>query len=458
MARRKIDRYFPDSGPLRRELYPKHCEFFAAGPEHRERLMLAANRVGKTESVGGYETTLHLTGQYPDWWVGRRFNRPVQWWAAGDSGKTVREILQFKLLGPMGSWGTGLIPGDALGRITRAVGMADTVDTVFVKHVSGGESRLIFKTYEQRRESFQGTEQDGIWLDEEPPLDVYTECLLRTMTNNGMLMNTFTPLQGLSDVVQMFLPGGKLNDQQPPPAGRWVVMATWDDAPHLGEQAKKELWESIPPFQRDARSKGIPQLGSGAIFPIPESEITVPAFNLPVEWPRAWALDTDQGAGWTGCVWGALDRQTQTTYIYDCYKRSRSELAAHIAAIKARGSWIPGVGDAAALIVTAHDAVQLIAQYRKAGLDITLPDKSVESGLYRTWELLSQGRLKVFASCQAWFEEFRLYRRDDKGRIVKVNDHLMDPTRYLVVSGMQRAKTQPIPQPVAQQQPLSVWS
>lgn len=458
MARRKIDRYFPEEGPLRRELYPKHCEFFEAGQDHRERLMLAGNRVGKTEGVGGYELTLHLTGQYPAWWTGRKFTRPVQAWAAGDSGKTVREILQFKLLGPMGQWGTGLIPGDLLGRVTRAVGMADTADTVFVKHVSGGESRLIFKTYEQRRESFQGTEQDVIWLDEEPPLDVYTECLLRTMTNNGMVMCTFTPLQGLSDVVQMYLPGGKLNDQQPP-AGRFVVMATWDDAPHLDEQAKKELWESIPPFQRDARSKGIPQLGSGAIFPVPESEITIPAFPLPREWPRAFGMDTDQGSGFTAAVWGAHDRETNTVYLYDCYKRSRSELAVHIEAVKARGNWVPGAGDAASLIVTQHDSEQLLGLYRKAGLNLVLPDKSVESGIHRVWELLSQGRLKVFASCQAWFEEFRLYRRDDKGKIVKSNDHLMDATRYLITSGLQRARTQPFPQPVVrQQQPLSVWS
>src|SRR5215813_15606402 len=83
-ARRKINSYFPETGPLRRELYPKHQEFFAAGAKFRERLMLAANRVGKTEGVGGYELVLHLTGQYPGWWKGRRFDRPIRAWAAGD--------------------------------------------------------------------------------------------------------------------------------------------------------------------------------------------------------------------------------------------------------------------------------------------------------------------------------------------------------------------------------------
>ena len=126
--------------------------------------MLAANRVGKTEGVGGYELALHLTGQYPAWWQGRKFTRPIRAWAAGDTSKTVREILQHKLLGAVGNWGTGLLPGDSIERVVRAVGVADTVDMVYVKHVNGSLSVLTFKSYDQRRESFQGAEPDVIWL------------------------------------------------------------------------------------------------------------------------------------------------------------------------------------------------------------------------------------------------------------------------------------------------------
>lgn len=209
-SRRRLFTYYPDEGPLRRELYKKHLEFFRAGNEHRERLMLAANRVGKTEGVGGYETALHLTGLYPDWWEGRRFDRPIRAWAAGDTSKTVRDIIQYKLLGAHGGHGTGLIPGDHLIRTTAKAGIPDAVEDIHVEHVSGGTSYLTLKSYDQRRESFQGTEQDIIWLDEEPPLDIYSECLMRTMTTNGLVILTFTPLSGLSEVVLSFLPGGKL--------------------------------------------------------------------------------------------------------------------------------------------------------------------------------------------------------------------------------------------------------
>ena len=202
----KIDSYYPETGPLRRELYPKHMAFFAAGSRYRERCFLAANRVGKTEGVGAYEVTLHLTGRYPDWWPGRRFERAGRWWAAGSTGISVRDIIQTKLLGPKDHFGTGMIPAQYLGRTAPKQGIADAVETIYVKHVSGKYSRLVLKTYEQGVKNFPGTEQDGIWLDEEPPYDIYVECVLRTMTTNGMILCTFMPLEGATEMVRHFMP------------------------------------------------------------------------------------------------------------------------------------------------------------------------------------------------------------------------------------------------------------
>lgn len=204
--RNRIAGLFPDDGPLRRELYVKHLEFFRLGATHQERCFLAANRVGKT-IVGAFETSLHLTGEYPSWWEGRRFDGPVEWWAAGNTSETTRDIIQLELLGPPGDLGTGLIPYRCLHGDPKARrGVNDAIDTVAVKHKSGGISTLGFKSYDQGREKFQGVKRDGIWLDEESSEDVYDECLLRLMTTNGIMMVTFTPLKGLSQVVLRFLP------------------------------------------------------------------------------------------------------------------------------------------------------------------------------------------------------------------------------------------------------------
>lgn len=216
-ARSKLWAYYPDAGPLRRELYAKHLEFFRAGATHRERLMLAANRIGKTEGIGCYEVTLHLTGRYPDWWEGRRFRKPVRAWMAGRTNETTRDILQAKMFGAV-TWergkktvtGTGVMPGDDIADIGWKQGVSDLLDTVQVKHSSGGISTLGVKSYQQGRGSFEGTEQDVVWLDEEPPLDVYTECYVRTMTTQGLILLTFTPLDGLSETVMQFLPEGTL--------------------------------------------------------------------------------------------------------------------------------------------------------------------------------------------------------------------------------------------------------
>lgn len=203
---------YPDEGPLRRELYPKHMEFFAAGALHNERAFVAGNRTGKSLCVG-FEATLHLIGWYPEWWSGRRFDRPITCWAAGEDAKAVRESLQPKLIGTMEEPGTGLIPKASMVNVFARSGVTGACDFAEVRHWNGGTSRLVMKSYDQGRESFQASEVDVVILDEEPPLPIYTESLTRTMSTipgrpNGMIMCAFTPLRGLSETVMQFLPGG----------------------------------------------------------------------------------------------------------------------------------------------------------------------------------------------------------------------------------------------------------
>lgn len=196
-----------------REKYPKHLEFFRVGATHRERCFMAANRVSKTLGGGGYETTCHLTGLYPEWWDGKRFKGPVRGWACGKTNETTRDIVQATLLGETKHGarktvtGTGLIPADRLNleEMTWKQGVADLVDTIKVRHVSGSYSLLGFKSYQQGRGAFEGTAQHFIWDDEEPPLDIYGEQLIRLATTGGILYLTFTPLEGRSDVVKQFM-------------------------------------------------------------------------------------------------------------------------------------------------------------------------------------------------------------------------------------------------------------
>ena len=194
--------------------YRKQAEFHAAGAVHRERLFMAGNQLGKT-IAGGAEWAMHLTGRYPDWWAGKRFDRPVRMWAAGVTGESTRDNPQRILVGPpqqQEAWGTGLIPGDSIVTIIPGRGVPNGLDSVVVRHGGGadvqqGRSVLAFKSYERGREKWQGETLEGVWFDEESPLDIYTEGLTRTNATGGIAIMTCTPLLGLSEVVLQFLTG-----------------------------------------------------------------------------------------------------------------------------------------------------------------------------------------------------------------------------------------------------------
>jgi phage terminase large subunit-like protein len=438
-ARNKIKYLYPEEGPYRRELYPRHMRFFALGSKYKTRGFIAANRTGKTMGGGGYETVMHLTGDYPAWWVGHRFDRAVDWWAAGDTKETVRDIIQSKLLGPPTALGTGLVPGDRLGKIRYRPNGNGATDTVEVKHVSGKWSILGFKSYDQGRESFQGTEKDGIWLDEEANESIRSECALRLMTTDGLLLETFTPLRGLTPIVMKYMDGGDIAESGGviEREDRAMVMAGWDDVPHLGAEEKARMLAESEPHLREARSKGIPNMGAGAIYPVPEADFVIPDMALPEHWARAYGLDV----GWnkTAGVWGALDRDTDTLYLYAEHYKGRAEPVIHAASIKAKGDWIHGAIDPASAGSSQIDGRQMLKLYREQGLHLHPADNSVEAGIQDVWQRLSTGRLKVFKSLHAWLAEYRMYRRNEQGKIVKENDHLMDATRYLARSGLKHA-------------------
>jgi hypothetical protein len=219
---------------------------------------------------------------------------------------------------------------------------------------------------------------------------------------------------------------------------RYIVTATMDDVPHLSKEAQDSVLDAAAAYQREARRTGVPSLGSGAIFPIDERDITVADFQIPAHYPRGYALDS--GWNWTAALWGARNLETDVVYVYDAYKRGQAEPPSHAEAIKGRGAWIPGVGDCAD--INRYDGVQFLQIYRTLGLVLDLPDKrSVEANIHEVYVRLTTGRLKFFKSLAILFDEFRVYRRDENGKIVRDNDHLMACLQYLCKSCVRLMKT-----------------
>ncbi len=392
---------------------------------------MAGNRTGKTFSGGG-EAALHATGDYPKGWPGHVFEKPTEGWAAGVTNEATRDIIQLELLGPEGEHGTGAIPASALLDVKyRQAGIPDVADTIKVRHVSGGVSTIQLKTYEQGWRKFQGTARHWIWLDEEPEdFRVYTECRTRIMTTGGRMWTTFTPLLGETRLVRHFLDA---------PLGTWYITATWDDAPHLTDEDKATLMASYPQHERDARSKGIPMLGEGAVYPISQDEITCEPFQIPFWYRRIVGIDfgTDHP---TAVVWLAYDAETDTTYVTDCYRKSGAVVAIHAEAIKARGQWMHVAWPHDGLQRDKGSGQQLTRMYRKHGVNMLGKHASyrddrgnaVEPGIMDVLERMETGRFKIFKTCADWLEEYRSYHRKD-GRVVKIRDDLMDATRYAMM-------------------------
>ena len=429
-ARRKRENRLADYRP-----YAKQANFHTAGSKYRERLFMAGNQLGKT-IAGAAEMAMHLTGRYPDWWQGRRWDRPTVFWAAGVTSESTRDNVQRLLLGRPGRHGTGFIPKATIVDAPTSRGVPDLVDHIKVKHESGGSSLVLLKSYEKGREKWQGDTIDGLWFDEEPPLEIYSEGLTRTQATGGMVWLTFTPLLGMSDVVMRFL----MEDNP----DRCVTQMTIEDAEHYSAEERARIIAGYPAHEREARAKGVPTMGSGRVFPVEESLITCDAIPIPEFWPVVGGVDF----GWDhpfAAVQIAWDRDSDIAFVCKAYRIRESTPTIQAAALKPWGDYFPWAWPHDGLQHDKGSGKQLASQYRSAGLNLYFEHAQFppnadgspggfgfEAGLTLMLERMQQGRLKVFSHLTEWFEEFRLYHRKD-GLVVKERDDLLSATRIALM-------------------------
>lgn len=422
--------------------YAKQAEFHALGAAKRERMLSAGNQLGKTLSAAN-EVAVHLTGRYPEWWAGKRFTKGNNWLAGSESGELTRRGVQRYLFGrdPKTDPGTGAIPKDCIVDLNWSRHVNDFIDTAKVRFTAPdgtvSVSTISLKSYDQGRGKWQADTVDGIWFDEEPPEDIYMEGLTRTNAAYGPVIVTCTLLKGMTAIAMRFW--SEL--EKYPDAG--MVNMTIHDVDHYSPERKAQIIASYPAHEREARTLGVPSMGSGKVFPIEEDAIKVDPFPLPAHWPRIIGLDF----GWdhpAGAAWLAWDRDSDTVYVYNEFQLRETTPVMQAPLLAAKGKWIP--------IAWPHDGLQhdkgsgeqLAQQYRNGGANM-LPERAthapadgqkegeggngLEAGVSDMLDRMQTGRWKVFSTCTAWLAEFRMYHRKD-GLIVKLNDDVISASRY----------------------------
>lgn len=421
----------------------------------RKRALVAANQIGKSKCAA-METAMHLTGLYPDWWQGHRFQRPIDALVGSTTNETGRDICQKELFGDADDptkAGTGAIPMESIGECIRKPGVPNAFSSALVKHVSGGHSKVSFRAYEQGPQKHMGLRIDWGWLDEEPPIDIWSQYLRATFATNGALLLTFTPETGVTEVVHHFL--YELASDEA------VVRATWEDATHMNDpKVREKHLAGLSPHQRDMRSKGIPLMGSGLVFPVTEDTIVISPIQMPKHWPRICGIDFGYDHPFAA-AWLAWDRDSDTVYVYDAYREAKTTPPTHVAAIKSRGEWIPVAWPHDGLQHDKGSGVPLADQYREMGVNM-LKEKfsnpsdpwqkegqggqGVEVGITEMLTRMETGRFKIFATCSSLLEEIRIYHRKD-GKLVKLRDDTISACRYAIQS-LRFSETQAIRVPL----------
>ena len=342
--------------------------------------------------------------------------------------------------------------GPGLIHPSLIVGENKKENTYYIRNKNGDVSTLTFKSHDQGADTFQAASPNTIHMDEQYPYEIHSECVTRITkvsdTFHGMLFGTFSPIKGTTLLTLHFTQDkneetGEVRNVSSGEVHNSIVYinATHDDALHLSEEEKKRLLMSYLPHEREARTKGIPSLGSGLIYPISESQIVVDPFQIPDWWPRCFGMDF----GWhnTAVVFIALDPDNQIAYLYGEYLAGHLTPDKHTYNLMKQGvDWMPGAYDGAGESATQDDGENLVELYRKAGIKNWIPadKKSVGKGIFTVLQMMESGKLKIFRNLPKTLTELRMYGRDQNGKIIKGNDHLMDAMRYGIVSGLPIAR------------------
>lgn len=411
--------------------------------------VIASNRSGKSYSVG-YAIACHLTGRYPDWWTDIKYQTGIKLIAAGASSNQIREAIQDTLFGTPDKTdevaiGSGLLPRDTIimdsivtGADKRSIGGAS------IRHSSGRVSQIVMASYEQDRAVLQGGKADVIWLDEQPHDDEIVSELIRALAQTpsqqeGRLYLSATPLVGWTPMIKRFWNNAEHHG---------MVRYSWDDVPlELLDQKTRDLLKSSwLPWEIDARTKGIPMAGEGAVFTVDFNNVVLPSAPPIHPWYKLLAgIDFGRSPDPTVIIWSAYDTRTDTVFVYDEHVAKNQTPIEYSPAILMRGKQIPlawpADGKKRGYTETQSAIQELTNKYGINTLSehFTNPDGSrgIDYGLQYMLQRMRMGKMFISPHCRHLIDEMKQYhtQRTGNGKVqFQGDDHAIDAMRYCVLS------------------------
>lgn len=400
----------------------------------RNRWVFGGNRSGKTE-CGAVETVWIARGIHPY----RKNKADTFGWVVSLSQQVQRDVAQSKIL--------YYLPKSWIADIVMLSGRKDSpasgiIDQIKVKNVFGGISTIGFKSCDQGREKFQGASLDYVWFDEEPPKDIYEECLMRVMDRQGDVFGTMTPLKGRTFIYNEIY----LNRGHNPEV--WYEFMNWEDNPFLSKKEIKLLEGALESSTLDSRKYGKFSDGYGLVYPeFDESVHVIEPFSVPAEWQEIISIDPGLNNP-LSAHWYCVDWDGNVYAVAEHYAAGRDVdyHAQRIMEISRALGWkadsrgrVRALIDSAANQRTLASSKSVAELFCERGILVdTHVDKDVFAGISRVKSYLARGNgtpdLYIFKNCQNMISEFKGYSWGSGDMPVKRDDHSMDELRYFIMT------------------------